>query len=119
MKGKVRIMTKREMYENIKTLLADNEEVVAFCDHEIELADKRKERKSSKPSAKQIENENLKVEICGILDNVETPVTATEIKDELNPELKVQRVSALLSQLIKEEEVVKTYSGKVALFARA
>ena len=112
-------MTKVEMYENIKTLLADNEDVVAFCDHEIELANKRKERKSSKPSKTQIENESIKESICEILNGVDTPVTATEIKDELDGEYKVQKVSALLSQLIKEKKVVKTYSGKVALFTRA
>ena len=111
-------MTKREMYENIKVMLADNEEVVAFCDNEIALIEKRKARKSSKPTAKQVENEALKEKIAEILDSLDTPVTATEIKDELDSSLAVQRVSALLSQMVKAETVVKTYSGKTALFAR-
>jgi len=112
-------MTKREMYENIKVMLADNEEVVEFCDHEIELLERASARKSAKASPKQIENENFKVRIAEILDSVDVPVTATEIKDELDENLKVQRVSALLSQMIKDEKVVKTYNGKVALFTKA
>ena len=35
-------MTKREMFETIATLNDDNEEIVEFCKHEIELIDKRK-----------------------------------------------------------------------------
>ena len=112
-------MTKREMYENIKSLLADNEEVVAFCDHEIELADKRKERKANTPSKKSVENEGIKENILAILEGIDTPVTATEINDELACGYAVQKVSALLSQLVKAELVVKTYSGTTALFARA
>lgn len=112
-------MTKKEMFGFIAETLCENEEVVNFCNHEIELLDKAKARKSSKASPKQIENEGLKVRIGEILDSVDVPVTATEIKDELDENLKVQRVSALLSQMIKEEKVVKTYNGKVALFTRA
>lgn len=32
-------MTKRTAYETIKSVMADNAEIVAFCDHEIELLD--------------------------------------------------------------------------------
>ena len=112
-------MTKKEMFGFIAETLSDNADVVEFCAHEIELLDKRKERKSSKASPKQVENEGLKVRIGEILDSVDVPVTATEIKDELDENLKVQRVSALLSQMIKSGDVVKTYNGKVALFTRA
>ena len=112
-------MTKKEMFVEIANACADNEEIVAFCEHEIELIENRKARKSSKPSKTQVENEGIKSEILSILEGVDTPVTATEIKDELNAGYAVQKVSALLSQLVKAEKVVKTYSGKVAMFARA
>lgn len=34
-------MTKRTAYETIKSAMADNAEIVAFCDHEIELLDRK------------------------------------------------------------------------------
>ena len=112
-------MTKKEMYGFIANAMSENEEVVAFCDHEIELLEKASARKSSKPTPKQVENEEIKGKIAEILAGIDTPVTATEIKDEVDSTLAVQRVSALLSQMVKGGEVVKTYSGKTALFARA
>ena len=112
-------MTKKEMFGFIAEALSDNADVVEFCNHEIELLERASARKSSKATPKQIENENFKVRIAEILDSVDVPVTATEIKDELDENLKVQRVSALLSQMIKDEKVVKTYHGKVALFTKA
>lgn len=112
-------MTKREMYEVIANAMSDNAEVVEFCNHEVELLDKKKARKSDKPTAKQIENEEIKSQIVEILTHTEAPVTATEIKDELNGGYTIQRVSSLLSQLVKTEKVIKTYSKKVALFSIA
>lgn len=112
-------MTKREMYEVIANAMNENTEVVEFCRHEIELLDKKKERKSSKPTAKQVENENIKQNILDILTHTEAPVTATEITDELNGGYAVQKISALLTQLVKAEKVVKVYSKKVALFSIA
>lgn len=114
----VKNMTKREMYEVIANAMSDNAEVVEFCNHEIELLDRKKERKSSKPTAKQIENEKVKQDILDILAHTEAPVTATEIWNELG-KYTVQKVSALLSQLVKAEKVVKVYSKKVALFSIA
>ena len=43
-------MTKREMFAPIASALADNAEVVEFCNHEVELLDRKKGYKSSKPS---------------------------------------------------------------------
>ena len=111
-------MTKKEMYEVIKAELADNEDVVAFCDHEIELLS-RKRSKSSKPSPKQVENEGIKDTILEILTESETPMTIGELNAVLDKGYSPQKVSALLGQLIKAEKVVKTYEKKVAYFGIA
>ena len=39
--------TKREMFELIASALADNTEVVEFCNHEVELLNKKASYKSS------------------------------------------------------------------------
>lgn len=111
-------MTKKEMFAVIANAMADNEEVVNFCNHEIELLS-RKRSKSSKPTAKQIENEGIKERIVEVLGESESPMTIKEIIEGLGEELTSQRVSALLTQLIKAERVVKTYEKKVAYFGLA
>ena len=112
-------MTKREMFEVIATAMADNEEVVNFCAHEVELLDRKKGYKSSKPSKKSLENEAIKAEIVEILRGSEAPMTIKEINEALDKGFTSQKVSALLTQLIKAEEVVKTYEKKVAYFGLA
>lgn len=111
--------TKREMYEVIATAMADNEEVVAFCNHEVELLDKKKSYKSGKPSKKSVENEAVKEAILDTLGQSETPLTIAEINAVLDKGYTSQKVSALLTQLIKAEKVVKTYEKKVPYFGIA
>lgn len=108
--------TKREMYEAIAEAMKENTEVVEFCAHEIELLDKKKGYKSSKPSKKSVENEAIKADILAVLGESETPLTIGEINTVLDRGYSPQKVSALLSQLIKAEKVVKTYEKKVAYF---
>ena len=108
-------MTKKEMFGFIANAMSENEEVVEFCNHEIELLS-RKRSKSNKPTPKQIENEGLKERIVSVLGESESPMTIKEIIESIGEKLTSQRVSALLSQLIKAETVVKTYEKKVAYF---
>ena len=46
-------VTKRMRFEQIKSLVGDNEELVAFIDHEIELLDKKNSR-TGKPTKTQV-----------------------------------------------------------------
>ena len=107
-------MTKKEMFAVIANAMADNAEVVEFCNHEIELLS-RKRSKSNKPTPKQIENEGIKERIVAVLGESEAPMTIKEIIESLGEKLTSQRVSALLTQLIKAEIVVKTYEKKVTI----
>lgn len=54
-------MTKKEMFSMIKGLLADNEDVVAFCDNEIALLDKKSASKKAKAMS---EDEVANFETC-------------------------------------------------------
>lgn len=109
-------MTKREMFANIANLLADNEEVVAFCNHEVELMDNRKSSKRGL-TATQKANVEIKAVIANVLTEAEAPLTVTElIADERLKGYTNQKISALLRQM---PEVVKTIEGKKAFFALA
>lgn len=112
-------MTKREMFNLIATVNADNAEIVEFCNKEVELLDARKA--SKKPSKTQIQNvENLEV-IKEVLAEAEAPMSISEIKgaDTRLAEFSSQKVSALLKKLVDNGSVIKTMDKKKAFFALA
>lgn len=108
-------MTKREMFAAIRKRVLDNAEMVEFIDHEIELLSHK--RSSAKPTKTQRENETIKEQIMSILS--EDGMTATEIMNALEGEFKVQKISALLRQLVLEGKAVKDIVGKVSYFTLA
>jgi len=112
-------MTKREMYANIATLLADNAEVVEFCNHEIELLTNRKGSHSMTKTQK--ENVGIMETIKTALAEVDAPITVTDLiasSEALNG-FTNQKVSALLRKLVDNGSVVKTIEGKKAYFSIA
>ena len=112
-------MTKREMYANIATLLADNAEVVEFCNHEIKLLANHKS--SNSLTKVQKENLNIMETIKLALAEADAPLTVTELianSEALNG-FTNQKVSALLRKLVESGAVVKTIEGKRAKFALA
>lgn len=111
-------ITKAQMFANIKAVagVAENAEMVAFLDNEIELVNKRNSRKSSKPSKTQVENAGIKDSIAEVLANADGGMTVTEIAKALDGDYSTQKVSALLRQM---DNVVKTYEKKVARFTLA
>ena len=113
-------MTKREMFEMIKGVCANDTRIVNFCEHEIELLN-RKSSKSTQTKT-QIENENIKGAIVNALTEIAKPVTITEMQ-ELNTEManySNQKLSALLKQLVEnDKKVVKTVDKKKSYFTVA
>ena len=112
-------MTKREMYNVIATRNADDAEIVAFCENEIALLDKRKGA-SKTPTKTQKENEGIKDVILEVLAEADRPMTVTEmIADDRLHAYTNQKVSALLRQMKDAGLVVKTIEKKKAYFAVA
>ena len=108
-------MTKREMFEQIKSHLTDPAEV-AFVEHELELLAK-KNSGEKKPTAQQVANDGIKTAIAeGMTPN--RLYTVTELIKEIrggggggN-----QRVSALLRQMIADGTVSKTVDKRKSYF---
>lgn len=93
-------MTKRDYFNILRARVADDSDLVAFIDHEIDLLNRKNERKSDKPTAKQIANADLMNAIYEAMEQ-DKAYTATEI-NALIPELaeaKIQKVTALLSKM--------------------
>jgi len=112
-------VTKAEMFAMIKEVegVKENEAMVAFIDHELELLAKKASNK--KPTKTQEENEGIKAEILGVLTNEGMTVTEIQSKSDVLGGLSNQRVSALLRQLIVDGKVVKTVDKKKSYFALA
>ena len=122
MKGGISTMekkiTKKEMFAQIREVVADNADMVAFIDHEIELLSKKSG--SKKPTATQIANEGLKATILTVLEGSEG-MTASEVlasSDEFAG-LSNQKITALLRQLVLDGSVTKITDSKKTLFKLA
>lgn len=110
-------MTKKEMFMEIRNAVITNEEMVAFIDHEIELLN-RKSSGSRKPTARQIENEQLKTEIITYLTQADTMKSIKELQAEIPSLTGItnQRITHMLSALVKENKLAKEYVKRTPFF---
>ena len=111
-------MTKKEMFVEIRNIVADNEEMVAFIDHEIELLE-RKSNSPKKPTKTQLENDGFKAEIVAYLTEVDTPKTIKELQAEIPSisGLTNQRITHMLTDLVKAETLTKKYVKKTPYYS--
>ena len=114
-------MTKKEMFAAIIAKYDLTTDEVEFLNHEIELLE-RKAGKDRKPTANQLVNAGIKEEIVSILTGAER-MTCTEIAKALQPshteDISVNKVSALMKQLIEAGKVVKTVEKRKSYFSVA
>lgn len=109
-------LTKKDYFTQLKEIVKDNVELVAFIDNELDLLS-RKNSKSTM-SKTQVENENIKKVIVNALTEIGTPVTITELQ-KANENLAIysnQKISALLKQLVDSEIIKRVVEKKVARF---
>ena len=102
--------TKKEMFNIIRAGMADNAEVVAFCDHELELLAK-KNSAERKPTVNQLDNAKIKKII---VDGMESGkgYTVTEIIKTILVgtewhELTCSRCTAIVTQLTVSFSLVR------------
>jgi glycine cleavage system aminomethyltransferase T len=115
-------MTKKEMFTLIATLNASNQAIVDFCNHEIELLDKKKSNGNAKANEKMDKSVEL---VYNALVSAGVPMSASELiakggLDELANEFGVvstQKVSAYLNKLVASGRVTKTVEKKKTLFS--
>lgn len=112
-------VTKKEMFEMLKGVagVAENADMVAFIDHEIELLNKKSANK--KATKTQEENVGIKAEILNVLTADGATVSEIQAKSDVLSALSNQRVSALLRQLVESGNVVKTVDKKKSYFSLA
>jgi len=104
-------MTKKEMFSMIATVNADNAEIVEFCNHEIDLLNKKSGRKA--PTKTQKENEGLKEDIWAFIS--ENGIKrAGDVAGYFN--ISGQKASALLKQLVDTGRLDKFTEKRVTYF---
>lgn len=107
-------MTKRDYFNAIRAILAEdnnNDSLVAFIDHELELLEKKNASRSTKPTAKQVANIDLMNAIYeGMSAGVQYTVTELNEKIPALQGLTINKVNALVHGLkldgrVRREEV--------------
>lgn len=110
-------MTKKEMYTKIMATVND-EEIKAFCEHEIEILSRKRTSVNSK---KRKETEARAEKLYNALAEMDKPVTFKELKELCSDEevktYSPQRMSALVRFL--GDRVRKEYIKKDAYFTVA
>ncbi len=93
-------MTKREFLVAVKAIEGISKEMVAKADEMLESLDKR----SSKPTKAQVENEGFKAQILEYLAGAEGAVTAAKVAEDTG--IVKGKVVALLCQLVNADKVI-------------
>ena len=113
----VKKITKAQRFEEIKSYVQDNAELVEFLENEIALLKKKNENR--KPTTQQEENAKLAEEIYQVLAEADKPLSIKEIT-KANPEwneFSSQRVVQLIKKL--GDRVVKDYDKKTPVYTVA
>lgn len=106
-------ITKRDNFNKLLAIpaVAEDEDMVAFINHEIELLDKQKSA-DKKPTARQTENANLAPQIIEYLLTLTEPVSTSDIAKHFD--VSTQRMTPLLGTLQTEGKVDRSVvKGKV------
>ena len=77
---KAKKVTKREYFAQLREVVKDNAELVAFIDHEVELLD-RKNSKTSQTKGQKI-NEQINEVLVQELAKVGTPITISDLLEK-------------------------------------
>lgn len=124
---KMKKLTKKDYFAQIRAIVINDPELVAFVDHEVELLTKKNTGNSQ--TKVQKENETVKTILIDELAKIGRAVTITELMNE-SPVVKEytlengnkltnQKISAIFKQLVDAKELVKVTDKKKSYFSIA
>ena len=101
-----------EMFKEIKALPGLSAEQIAFLEKRIEITEKKNANRgeNAKPTKTQLENEGIKETILSALTTIGKPTTISDLVKS-SAELvgySNQKISALLTQMLKSGSVERT-----------
>lgn len=104
-------MTKREALTSILAIVADNADLVAFCENEIALLDKKSAKSAEKNAEKDAMYADMRATIKTILADAVDGMTATDIAKALDTTC--QKATYAMTACVKDGSIVKvTVKGK-------
>ena len=113
-------MTKIEVLNAMATVaeVSENKDFMAYIQNELVLLDKKNAHKSVNKD--KVANDNLRVELLDFIGNMGT-VQISDITDgfEALNGATSQRVSGLLSPMVKSGQIVRTKNGKNTFYTLA
>jgi len=114
-------VTKKDFYGMIIEMATKNgrNDIVEFAQHEIDLLNNKAGK--STLTATQKENENIKEVILTELERIGKPVTITELinNSEALNKYTNPKITALCTQLIKAEKIIRVEDKKKAYYSIA
>jgi len=100
-------MTKRDLYNVIKNAMADNADVVAFCDKELAALDHKAEKAKERAAKKAAEGDALMDAVAAVL--TDKPMTNADILAVItDEEATVNKIAYRANALVKAGRAVKT-----------
>ena len=115
--------TKRDRFNALLAIpaVAEDAELVEFINHEIELLDK-KNTAERKPTAKQVENAGFKADILAWMEPDTKYLCADVAKGVpsiIAAGISVNRVTAMLTQLVNDGAVIRTEDKRKSYYRLA
>lgn len=115
--------TKRDRFNALLAIpaVAEDAELVEFINHEIELLDK-KNTAERKPTAKQVENAGFKADILAWMEPDTKYLSADVAKGVpsiIAAGISVNRVTAMLTQLVNDGAVIRTEDKRKSYYSLA
>jgi negative regulator of sigma E activity len=115
--------TKRDHFNALLAIpaVAENADLVAFIEHEVELLDK-KNTAERKPTAKQVENAGFKSDILAWTEPATQYAAADVVKGVpsiVAAGLSANRVTAMLTQLVNDGSLVRTEDKRKNFYSLA
>ena len=112
---KVKKLTKKDRFNQLLEIPAvqANTELVAFIEHEIELLSNKNKADNKKPTAKQLENEALKIELLNYME-VNTLYSISDFQKQVEAcaDLSNQKIAAILRQMKDNDKTVEKVEDK-------
>ena len=115
--------TKRDRFNALLAIpaVAEDAELVEFINHEIELLDK-KNTAERKPTAKQVENAGFKADILAWMEPDTKYLSADVAKGVpsiIAAGISINRVTAMLTQLVNDGAVIRTEDKRKSYYSLA
>lgn len=113
--------TKKEMFNFIKSKMTDDAEVVAFCDHELELLE-RKNSAERKPTVNQLDNKKIKkivLEGIGANSYTITEIIKNVLVNTEWADLTCSRMTAIATQMAENGDLIREVIKRKAYYKKA